>query len=155
MKIQPINAALILAPELKTGYPEPYATLVEGRTKRKLGDFFGLTNFGVNLTRLEPEAISALFHYHVRQDEFVYILEGTPTLLFGEQEYLLNPGDCIGFKAGNGIGHQLINRSSEPVVYLEVGDRSLGDEVEYPNDDLKASMAANGWVFTQKNGEPY
>lgn len=153
MKFEPISAESIPVQEIKTIYPKLFAGLVEGRTKTKLGDHFGLTNFGINLTTLEPGAISALFHYHAKQDEFVYILEGFPTLLLGEQEYPLKPGECVGFKAGAWIMHQLINRSQERVVYIEVGDRSLGDAVEYPNDDLKTIQLANGsWAFSRKDG---
>lgn len=153
MILEPRSAESIPETKIKTIYPQPFAALVEGRTKRKLGDHFGLTNFGVNLTILEPGAISALFHYHAKQDEFVYILEGFPTLLLGEQEYPLKLGACVGFKAGTGIAHQLINRSQERVVYIEIGDRSLGDAVEYPNDDLKAIQLANGsWAFCRKDG---
>lgn len=62
----------------------------------------------------------------------------------------------MGFKAGIGVAHQLVNRSEKPVLYLEVGDRSVGDEVEYPNDDLKANSQSNGkWTFTHKDGRPY
>jgi uncharacterized cupin superfamily protein len=140
----------------KTIYPDPYATQMSGRLKRKLGEHFGLTQFGVNLTHLLPGAVSALAHSHSKQDEFIFILEGTPTLVLGEEEFQLNPGDCQGFKAGTGIAHQLVNRSQETVIYLEMGDRATGDEVEYPDDDLKASQAANGkWILTHKDGRPY
>src|SRR3712207_9517630 len=64
-----------------SNYPEPFASRMAGREKRPLGDLFGLTNYGVNLTRLEPGAVSALRHAHSKQDEFVYILEGHPTLI--------------------------------------------------------------------------
>jgi len=156
MSQSPLPAESIPVPEKKTIYPMPFATLVEGRTKRKLGDFFGLTHFGVNLTRLSPGSVSALLHHHSKQDEFIYVLEGTPTLILGEKEYLLSPGDCYGFKAGAGVAHQLINKSERPVTYIEIGDRTLGDEVEYPNDDLKAVQLANGeWALTHKDGRPY
>jgi uncharacterized cupin superfamily protein len=140
----------------KTNYPEPYASLVEGRLKRKLGDVFGLTNFGVNLTHLSPGAISSLAHSHSKQDEFIFVLEGTPTLVLREEEFMLNPGDCYGLKAGTGIAHQLINRSDATVTYLEMGDRAADDDVTYPNDDLKATQLANGaWAFTHKDDRPY
>jgi uncharacterized cupin superfamily protein len=156
VKQSPISAKSVSAPEGKTIYPEPYASLVEGRLKRKLGEFFGLTNFGVNLTHLSPGAISALAHSHLKQDEFIFVLEGSPTLILGEEEFTLNPGDCYGFKAGTGIAHQLVNRSKENVIYLEIGDRTPGDEVEYPNDDLKATQLTNGvWTLTHKDGRPY
>lgn len=156
MKQSPISAGSISAAMGKTIYPEPYASLVAGRLKRKLGEFFGLTNFGVNLTHLSPGAISALAHSHSKQDEFIFVLEGTPTLVLGKEEFTLNPGDCYGFKAGTGIAHQLVNRSEENVTYLEIGDRTKGDEVEYPNDDLKATQSTNGvWTLTHKDGRPY
>lgn len=156
MNQTPISAEAIPEQEKKTIYPPPYASVVEGRTKRKLGEFFGLTNFGVNLTQLSPGASSALLHHHSKQDEFIYILQGTPTLVLGKREFVLSPGDCFGFKAGTGEAHQLANRSAELVVYVEMGDCSEGDEVEYPNDDLKATQSQNGaWILTHKDGRPY
>lgn len=139
-----------------SNYPEPFASRMKGRKKRPLGDLFGLQNFGVNLTRLAPGAISALRHAHSRQDEFVYILEGHPTLVTDEGETVLSPGMCAGFKAGTGNGHHLLNRSASDVLYLEVGDRSPGDEGTYPDDDLKAVMGQDGrWGFTRKDGKAY
>lgn len=156
MEQSPISAESIPAAMGKTIYPEPYASLVKGRLKRKLGEFFGLSNFGVNLTHLSPGAISALAHHHSKQDEFILILEGTPTLVLGKQEFVLNPGDCYGFKAGTGIAHKLTNPTTETVTYLEIGDRTQGDEVEYPNDDLKATHLPNGiWKLTHKDGSAY
>jgi uncharacterized cupin superfamily protein len=156
VKQSPISAELISAPLGKTIYPEPYASLVQGRQKRKLGEYFGLTHFGVNLTHLSPGAVSALAHSHSKQEEFILVLEGSPTLILGEEEFVLHPGDCYGFKAGTGIAHQLINRSEENVTYLEIGDRTEGDEVEFPNDDLKATQLPNGaWALTHKDGHAY
>lgn len=99
----PIPAESIPEPAQKTIYPPPFASMVDGRTKRKLGNHFGLTNFGVNLTQLAPGSIAALLHCHAKQDEFLYVLQGTPTLILNENEYVLSPGDCMGFKAGSGI----------------------------------------------------
>ncbi|HXF07367.1 MAG TPA: cupin domain-containing protein [Candidatus Acidoferrales bacterium] len=126
-----------------------------GREKRPLGDRFGLTNFGVNLTRLAPGAISALRHAHTLQDEFVYVLEGTPTLVSDAGETLLTPGMCAGFRAGSGDAHQLVNRSDADVLYLEVGDRTPGDNVVYPDDDLAAKLVDGQWRFTHADGTPY
>jgi len=156
MAPKPLPARSVLLPDAQTVYPKPFASSVDGREKRKLGDHFGLSNFGINHTTLAPGAISALFHHHSRQDEFIYILEGTATLIHGDDEYLMSPGDCMGFKAGSGVASQVINRSSEPMAYLEAGDRTMADQVEYPNDDLKAALQENGvWLFTHKDGHPY
>lgn len=138
-----------------SNYPEPFASRMNGRLKRPLGDVFGLSNFGVNLTRLAPGSVSALRHAHSAQDEFIYILEGRPTLLTDAGETELMPGMCAGFRAGSGDGHQLINRTSEDVLYLEVGDRSPGDTVSYPDDDLQAILIEGKWRFAHKDGTPY
>lgn len=136
-------------------YPEPFSSRMAGREKRPLGDLFSLKNFGVNLTRLAPGGESSILHRHSKQDEFIYVLEGTPTLITEETEMLLRPGMCSGFPA-NGVAHQLINRTDVDVVYLEVGDRTPGDEGSYPQDDLKAVLGADGkWIFTHKDGRPY
>ena len=138
-----------------SNYPEPYFSRMAGREKRPLGDLFGLSNFGVNLTRLKPGGQSALLHRHSKQDEFVYILEGEPTLVTDEGEILLSPGMCAGFPAA-GRAHHLVNRTEEDAVYLEIGDRSAGDEGSYPSDDLAAALGPDGaWRFTHKDGRSY
>jgi uncharacterized cupin superfamily protein len=150
-------AALMAPSQQTTVLPLQFQEIVQGRIKRKLGNVFDLTNFGVNLTMLEPGASSALQHYHSKQDEFVYILKGTATLRLGQEEFIMTAGDCVGFKAGDGIGHCITNRhdSVEPAQYLEIGDRTAGDEVEYPEVDLKARDTNGQWVFAHKSGEPY
>ncbi len=138
-----------------SSYPEPLASRMAGRRKQPLGDLFGLTDFGVNLTRLAPRAVSALRHAHTKQDEFAYILRGHPTLETDEGRTRLSPGMCAGFKAGAGNAHRLINETEEEVIYLEVGDRTPGDEGSYPDDDLKALMTDGKWKFVHKDGSPY
>ena len=150
-----VAAAEVPARSRPSVYPEPFASLMAGREKRQLGDLFGLTNFGVNLTRLAPNAVSALRHAHTRQDEFVYILQGRPTLHTDEGRTQLSPGMCAGFRAGTGNGHRLINDTAEDVVYLEVGDRTPGDEGSYPDDDLQTALVEGKWKFVHKNGAPY
>lgn len=140
----------------QTNYPVPFAAKVAGRSKHPLGDLFGLKNFGVNLTRLAPGAMSALRHAHTAQDEFIYILEGSPVLVTDAGETPLQPGMCAGFPAGTGNAHHLVNRGAREVVYLEIGDRSAGDRATYPDDDLAAAMDGPGsWVFTHKDGRRY
>ncbi len=149
-------AALQVPPRAQpSAYPEPFAARMAGRSKRALGDFFGLRNFGVNLTRLAPGAASALRHAHSRQDEFVYVLQGEPTLLTDAGATRLAPGQCAGFIAGSGDAHCLRNDGSAEVLYLEVGDRSDGDLVSYPDDDLAAVRVEGRWRFRHKDGTPY
>jgi uncharacterized cupin superfamily protein len=139
----------------QTAYPEPFASMVRGREKRRLGEAFGLSNFGVNLTRLKPGAVSSVRHHHSRQDEFVYVLEGTPTLLTDAGPMLLEPGMCAGFKGGSGNAHQLRNDSAEDVWFLEVGDRQSGDRAVYPDDDLAVEVANGVHVYRHKDGTPF
>ena len=138
-----------------SNYPEPFASRMAGRIKRPLGDLFALTNFGVNLTTLAPGSVSALRHAHSRQDEFIYVVQGRPTLHTNAGQMTLAPGMCAGFKAGTGDAHHLVNDTEEDVVYLEIGDRALGDEGSYPDDDLRAEFRDGRWVFTHKDGRPY
>ena len=138
-----------------SNYPEPFFSRMAGRDKRPLGDLFGLTNFGVNLTRLKPGGSSALRHAHTRQDEFVYILEGRPTLVTDAGRTTLKPGMCAGFRGGAGDAHHLVNETDADVVYLEIGDRTPGDAASYPDDDIVAEVAEGKWRFVHKDGTPY
>ena len=148
--------ALDVAPRTRpSNYPEPFFNRMSRRHKRQLGDVFGLKNFGINLTRLEPGGESALMHRHSRQDEFVFVVAGDPTLVTEQGEVELHPGMCAGF-AARGVAHHLVNRTDHDVFILEVGDRSAGDEGTYPQDDLMAALGADGvWKFTHKDGTAY
>lgn len=147
--------ALAVEPRAKKSvYPAVFAQRVQGREKRQLGEVFGIKKFGVNLTILSPGAQSALLHRHSKQEEFVYVLKGEAILVTDKGEHVIRAGDCAGFGAG-GVAHMLVNRSAADVHYLEVGDRENGDDVEYPQDDLKATMTPQGWAFTHKNGDSY
>ena len=151
----PVCADSIAAPAGKSIYPAPFRAMVQGRSKTKLGEIFGLSNFGVNLTSLKPGSASALKHYHLKQDEFIYVLSGAATLVLGDDQVLMKAGDCVGFKAGVQLGHQIRNDGEEIVSYLEIGDRTAGDEVCYPDDDLMAKMTDVGWQFLHKDGSPW
>ena len=138
-----------------SNYPEPFRTRVGEREKRPLGDYFGLRNFGVNFTRLPPGSMSALMHSHSKQDELVYVLQGEPTLVKESVEIELKAGMCCGFPA-DGEAHHLVNRTNQDILILEIGDRTEGDEVRYPNDDLKAGLRSDGKRgFSHTDGSPY
>ena len=143
-------------PEQKgSNYPEEFSSLVAGRSKKRLGDAAKLQNFGVNLVKLEPGSWSAIRHWHFLQDEFVYILEGEVTLVTNIGEQALKAGMAAGFPAGEADGHHLINRSNSAVIYLEIGDRTPKEEVNYPDVDLTAKYSHNGWLFTHKDGSAW
>jgi uncharacterized cupin superfamily protein len=151
---------MIIDPEnvperIGSNYPQQFKSVVAGRVKKRLGDAAGLQNFGVNLVKLAPGSCSALRHWHTRQDELIYVLEGEVTLVTNAGEQVLKPGIVAGFPAGDADGHHLVNRTNSDVVYLEIGDRTADDSANYPDDDLIAKASDGGWIFTHKNGEIY
>lgn len=137
-----------------TGYPPPYDEPCKDRRRWKLGDAAGLTQFGVNLLRLPPGQWSSQRHWHVHEDEFVYVLSGEVVLVDDDGEHILKAGDCAGFKAGEANGHHLQNRSGEEAVLLEVGSRQPGgDGADYPDIDL--TLPVGSATYRHKDGTPY
>jgi uncharacterized cupin superfamily protein len=134
-----------------TSYPAPYAAPCAGREKQALGDATGLTQFGVNLVRVKPGVWSSQRHWHAREDEFVYVIEGELVLVTEAGEQVLTRGMCAGFPAGKADGHHLINRTTRDAVYLEVGTRRTGDDVDYPDCD----MQIRNDTLQRKDGTPY
>ena len=136
-------------------YPKEHASVCEGRSKARIGNELGLNNFGVNYVCLEPGSASSQRHWHHKQDEFIYIIQGELTLVTDAGEQILQKGMVAGFPAGKEDGHQLINRSDSNAFYLEVGDRTPGDGAEYPDIDLRVSVDDAGFHFVHKDGAPY
>jgi len=142
--------------EERNPYPPPHDTVLTGRRRRVLGDVKGLTKFGVNLTELNPGAVSALRHWHSEEDEFIYITEGRPTLITDTGEQTLQAGMCACFPAGTSDAHRLENRTDDTVRYLEVGNRSAGENVCYPDNDMVMVKAPDGTrIFTTLDGAPF
>jgi uncharacterized cupin superfamily protein len=139
--------------DTRTGYPEPLNRVVMGRERKRLGNAVGLDQFGVNLTTLKPGAASALRHWHEKEDELIYVLQGEIMLVEDGGETVLRPGDAAGFKANTPNGHHLINRSQSDAVYLEIGTRSKTETAHYPDVDLVAVRDDKGMRYTRKNGE--
>jgi uncharacterized cupin superfamily protein len=139
-----------------TGYPEPYRADNQKRWNRRLGNHAGLTNFGVNITRIIPGGQSSHRHAHTRQDEFIYVLEGEVELETDAGVEVLRAGMCAGFPAGTGNAHRFVNRGDHDVLLLVVGDRTSGDEVSYPDVDMHLQMGPDGrYGFFRKDGTPY
>ncbi len=137
-------------------YPEEFRAAVVGRSRQRVGQAAGLKNFGVNLTTLLPGAQSAIRHWHSAQDEFIYVVQGEVVLVTDEGEQTLMPGDMAGFACGEPNGHHLVNRSTAPAIYLEIGDKSAPDRAEYPDEDLVCVPLSNGHrQFEHKDGTAY
>ena len=137
-----------------TGYPAEFRHVVEGRERRQLGLAGGLTQFGVNLTRLKPGAATALRHWHVQEDEFVFVLEGELVLVEDGGETFLRAGEAAAFKAGVPNGHHLVNRSGSEAILLEIGTRSEGETAHYSDVDLVYRGGSGDNGYTRRSGEP-
>jgi len=142
---------------VKTGsiYPEPYASMMQGRSSVRLGDAGGLTQFGANLVMLEPGALSSLRHWHLNEDEFVWIVEGECTLVQDAGEVVMRPGDCAAFPAGSTDGHHFINRTDRPAKFLVVGSKAKREEATYSDVDLKVELEGGKARFTYKDGSDF
>jgi len=138
-----------------TGYPGVLAEAVRGRSYQRLANAAGLTQFGVNICRLQPGAASSIRHWHENEDEFVMMLEGELVLIESEGETIMRPGDCAGFKSGVANGHHFVNRSDRPASFLVVGTRTEFETVHYPDADLLFVRDASGSRYTHKNGTAY
>ena len=151
-----VKDTLSLKGDTSNPFPEPFKSLLGKAECKGLGGLFGLTQFGVNLEVLEPDAQSALRHWHTQSDEFVYVLSGELCLVTDDGEQTMRAGMCAGFPAGIENGHHLINRSSDQATFIVIGSRELGDEAHYPDDDFKWVVNSSGkWVACKKDGTPY
>jgi len=145
-----------LDPVTSSSYPEPYRSRMGNRDKRRLGDRFGLTQFGANLVTLGAGGQSALRHWHSREDELVYIISGELVLVTDAGEQVVSAGMVVGFPGSSQDAHHFINRSGAPAQYLEMGSRIEEDMAYYPDDDLKWQVLEDGnWIGVHKDGTRY
>ncbi len=116
----------------------------------------GLTLLGANIEELPPGAWSSIRHWHSAEDELVYVLEGEVTLIEGDAETLLRPGDAATFRAGDAVGHCLQNRSTAPTRCLVMGTRAPVDRITYPDRDrvCHRDRSADDDVWTDLEGKP-
>ena len=127
--------------------------ITDNYVKGAVGDKAGLTQFGVNRAVLEPGAGTSMRHWHVNQDEFVIVGEGTVTLIDDYGEHQFHAGDCAGFKAGDANGHHIINKSDKVAILFEIGTRTDTETAYYSDHDLMVTKRDGEYHFTRKNGE--
>lgn len=116
----------------------------------------GLTQFGAFIEILQPGSRSSIKHWHSPEDEMVYVLEGEITLLEGDTQTLLRPGDTATFRAGVPVGHCLENRGRSVTRCLVVGMRAPVDRITYPDHDrvCHRDRSLPDDVWTDGTGEP-
>jgi len=137
-----------------SGYPEPYASMMSKRSYLLLGDAGGLTQFGANITILEPGGTSSMRHWHVNEDEFVMVTEGEVVLVTDDGETKMRAGDCAAFPAGVENGHHFLNRSGTEARFLVIGTRALRETVYYSDVDMMVVDDGGVGTFTRKDGSP-
>lgn len=101
---------------------------------RALCDVGGTSKIGFGIVELSPGCNTLPGHYHTKEEEHLYVLEGTGTLHLGNETYHLIKGSYVNFPAGQEVTHYLSNESDEPLIYIMVGERLEDDEVVYPDD---------------------
>jgi len=110
--------------------------------RKRLGAAAGGKSLGVSWFELQPGQKAFPFHFHLANDEAVFVLEGEGTLRLGEEEHPLHAGDYIAFPPGP-PGHQIINRSQLPLRYLAISTMREPEVAVYP-DSRKVGVLARG-----------
>ena len=141
---------------IKTGsaYPGKLSALMEGRSQIAIGNAGGITQFGANIVKLAPGAMSSLRHWHEEQDELLVMLSGELTLIDDSGETILITGDVATFPAGDANGHHLVNKSDAEGSFLVVGTRTPTETGWYSDEDMMVKFDENGFEFTRKDGSP-
>jgi uncharacterized cupin superfamily protein len=140
----------------KTGssYPEPYASMMSKRSYLSLGDAGGLTQFGANITILEPGGVSSMRHWHMNEDEFVMVTLGEVVLVNDDGETVIRAGECAAFPAGVENGHHFLNKSSAEARFLAIGTRAPTETVYYSDVDMMVVDVDGVGTYTRNDGSP-
>ncbi len=143
------------APErIGSRYPGGYHVTGMNKVRKQLADAAGLTQLGVHRLTLEAGAWSGQRHWHSHEDELIYVLAGSVTMITNDGEEILQAGDAAGFRAGNPDAHHFINHTDVPAVLLEIGTRNPeADTTTYPDIDLLMPAGRRGYLH--KDGTPY
>jgi uncharacterized cupin superfamily protein len=114
---------------------------------------------GVLMEELAPGKQSAPFHYHMVEEEHLYVLEGSATLRLGDDRHELKAGDYVCFPAGQQAGHCLVNEGSAPCRFLVIGEKRPDEVCVYP-DSGKVSVRSLREIYDRSairrywDGEP-
>jgi len=86
---------------------------------------------GVQIEELPPGKQTALAHYHIFEEEHVYVLDGTLTVRIGAASHEMTAGGYVCFPAGQKAGHCLINNSGAVCRYVVVGETNPNEVVVF------------------------
>jgi len=112
-----------------------------------LGRKLGLTRIGIHHHRLLPGRRTSYPHAESAEEEFVFVLEGTPDVWIDGELHRLAEGDAVGFSAGTGICHTFLNNTDREVRLLVIGEANKPDNlIRYPMNDAYEATRADCWV---------
>lgn len=126
-----------------------------------LGYRLGLTRLGIHHERLLPGRRMSYPHAESAEEEFVYVLEGTPDAWINGELFRLKPGDAVAFPAGTGICHTFINNSDQEARFIVVGEANKDENrIYYPKNAVYEATREDRWLdvpeqqFGEHNGLP-
>lgn len=128
----------------------PWKRLPGSTTFKVLGRYGGGSQVGVGIDVLAPGQYSNRFHYHLREEEHVFILKGSATLILGSRKYVMNERDYCCFPAGQKAGHHLFNHTRSQCVFMTIGDNHADDIACFPTTG-KARIRATGKMVPLSN----
>lgn len=149
-----LRAGTVPAAACTSNYPAQFSELGDAEDIA-LSDAGGLTQFGAFLEILHPGGQTSLRHWHEEEDEFLYVLDGTVTLLENDGPRRIGPGTCVCWPAGEANAHCLRNDGSEPATLFIIGSRFAEDTCHYPDIDLHYTRRNGLRSFSHKDGTPY
>lgn len=111
-----------------------------------LANHFRLQRIGIHHQRLLPGRRTSFPHAESVEDEFVYVIAGTPDVWLDGVLHRLKPGDGVGFPAGTGLAHSFLNNSDAAVQLLVIGDRSTPENrIVYPANPERRPYHPDWW----------
>lgn len=112
-----------------------------------LGAKLGLERIAVNHVRLLPGRRTSYPHAESLEEEFIFVLEGTPDVWVDGHLHRLSPGESVAFVPGTGICHTFINNTDDEVKLLVIGDRPIdANRVRYPKNEAHEATRKDRWV---------
>jgi len=111
-----------------------------------LAQKLGLERIGIHHERLLPGRRTSYPHAESAEEEFIFVLEGTPDVWIDGHLHRLGPGDSVAFPAGTGICHSFLNNTATEVRLLVIGERSKPENlIRYPLNETYEATTPYAW----------
>ena len=111
-----------------------------------VGRHFGFARLGIHHVRLQPGRRTSYPHAESVEEEFVFVVEGTPDVWLDGRLHRLKPGDSVGFAPGTGLCHSFLNNTDTEVRLLVVGDTDKRENrIYYPLNPERKPLREDWW----------